>query len=218
MPSGRQEAQVREAVLDLLEGDEDLLAVVGQRLLVGGLRLPVVGQVVPPLKSGIADEPGARGPLAAAPVSRLFRSLLLAPAKAVRPIDGKNAALATPIRALAAARLRSAAATSGRRSRSSLGKPVGTFGVAGQAGRPRPEALGVLADEDSQRVLLLGDRAVGGDRAALDGLELGLGLVDVEVAVGAALPQLVDQVQRVLEEGDVARQELALRTSERSVK
>jgi hypothetical protein len=59
-------------------------------------------------------------------------------------------------------------------------------------------------------VLLLGDGPVGRDGGALDRLQLGLGLVDVEVAVGAAFPQLVDQVEGVLEERYVAGQELAL--------
>ena len=67
-------------------------------------------------------------------VRRLFRSLLFAPASAVSPIDGKNAALATPILALAEASVRSAAATSGLRSRRSLGSPTGMSGVCGLSG------------------------------------------------------------------------------------
>ncbi len=61
-------------------------------------------------------------------------SALREPYDADRVSDGKYAAFATPICALAAATRRSAAATSGRRSSSSEGKPIGTRGIAAASG------------------------------------------------------------------------------------
>src|SRR5688572_7020235 len=55
-------------------------------------------------------------------------SALRYPPDAVRRTTGKNAALATPMRALLAASCRSASATSGRRSNKSDGKPAGIIG------------------------------------------------------------------------------------------
>ncbi len=57
------------------------------------------------------------------------------PAAPVTVIRGKNAATATPMRALAAASSRSASATSGRRSSSAEGSPAGTRGGLTRPGR-----------------------------------------------------------------------------------
>ncbi|MNS73077.1 hypothetical protein D3C72_1065060 [compost metagenome] len=68
-------------------------------------------------------------------LNRFDRSADSKPNSAVSEIRGKNAAFATPIRALAAAICRSAAAMSGRRSSSSDGRPAGTATGAVSKGR-----------------------------------------------------------------------------------
>src|SRR3974390_1286656 len=64
-------------------------------------------------------------------LNKFSNSPLRYPPEAVKVTTGKNAALATPIRALADASNRSAWATSGRRSSSSAGRPAGIGGGIG---------------------------------------------------------------------------------------
>ena len=89
---------------------------------------------------------------------------------------GKYAALATPIRALAAIRFCSAWRMSGRRSSRSEGSPAGNRRqdqlVDGLAARDR---TGIAAEQHAQGVFLLGDRLLEGRDGGQGLLVLGLG-------------------------------------------
>ena len=79
----------------------------------------------PPSKIGTRTT-GTKLQVCVPPPNRLERSSLAVPTAPVSVMEGKNAARAAPMLALAACRACSACSTSGRRSRTSEGRPAGS--------------------------------------------------------------------------------------------
>ena len=116
------------------------------------------------------------------------------------------------MRAFAEAVRRSAAATSGRRSRRSEGENDRDRGRrdADLRGRDREVGRG-LPDEDRDRVLGLGARDAEVDRLRARRLEKRLGLRDVHAGDDALVVPVLREAQRPLLRGDVRLQKLFLR-------
>ena len=117
--------------------------------------------------------------MVALPPVRAEISGLAVPNSAVRLSLGKNSALATPMRALAATSCCSTWRRSGRRSSSADGNPAGTVRHHGLLvhGRPAHDRPGRLAEQDADLVFL-------GDDGALDLRDGGLGAAQRALGAG----------------------------------
>src|SRR6185503_9976754 len=85
----------------------------------------------PPAKIGCVTAAASCQVAAAPPANRCDSAWDSLPRNAVSEIEGNISARATPMRAFAAASMRSASTRSGRRSSSSEGRPEGTAGASG---------------------------------------------------------------------------------------
>ena len=205
-----EEPQVREAILDLLETDEDLLPVVGERLGVGRLGLLVAGPVGSAFKERERHR-GAHRPFAAVPREQVVQVRAVKAPECREPDRGEERGLRDPDPRVG-----------GREGALGLGDvrpPLQE--LAWEADRhgghlgfkwfgDHGEALGVLAHEDRERVERARNRALRGELAAAHRLELGLRLEEVQVAVRPAAPERAHQFQGVGQEGDVFLEELPL--------
>ncbi len=151
----------------------------------------------PPSKIGIVT----LGPICQKRLPGLITSMIVAlsnPAAPVMLIRGKNAATATPMRALAAASSRSASATSGRRSSRCRGQPGGNprRGRVQFVTAQMEDARG-LADERGQGVFHLGAGALRGGQIGLVAGEFGAFALHVEFAGESGLEPLLRDGQRL---------------------
>src|SRR2546426_6314803 len=101
---------------------------------------------------------GTNCQIPAGPVKSPESCVLCVPSEPVRLMRGKYAAFATPINALDAISVCSAARISGRRSSNAEGKPVGTVGGCSGQGLSTGDGIRVAPEEKTDLVFCLRDR------------------------------------------------------------